>query len=123
MAESARRSRASTLAKDFDEALAYRYLGILRTLDYQKPAIEGKTFRGGALEVEVLLVDLQSKQILTAFRVSARPDSKVTVTFKEGENREARAEEYVRSTLWVNARKQIAQGLAERTGGTFAFDP
>lgn len=124
LVSSALRSRADDMANSFEDALNCRYVGVLRTLNYQPPEIVGdKGFRGGALEVEVILTDLMTKEIHTGFRVSARTDSKVTVQFREGENRDSRAEAHVHSTLWSNARKQLAAGLSERTGGTFGMEP
>jgi hypothetical protein len=124
MSASALDDSAGSLPRDFEDALATRYVVVLRTLDYQKPVVLGEnSYKPGSLTMEGYLADLDKKEVLTSFRVSARSDDVVDYVYKEGEDRTKAAEEWAKSTLSKNVRKEIARALTERTGGTFVLDP
>ncbi len=77
---------------------------------------------GGRLKLNPLPV-FAGASGLSAFRLSARSAPIIEYVFKEGEDRTRAAESWARSSLTMDARKQLAQALLERTGGTFVFDP
>jgi hypothetical protein len=125
MVESAlSRSADKDFPKRFDDALACRYAVVYRMLDYKPPVVLGETsYQAGTLALEVLFADLGSKEVLATLRLSARSAPVVEYTFKEGEDRTRAAERWAHSSLTMDARKQLAQALADRTGGTFVLDP
>jgi hypothetical protein len=117
-------SAGKDFTRQFEDALDCRYLVIYRTLDHKPPVVlSEKNYQAGTLTLEVFLADMESKEVLSAFRVSARSAPVIEYTFKEGEDRIRAAEGWAQSSLTTDARKQLAQALAERTGGTFVFDP
>jgi hypothetical protein len=117
-------SASKDFARAFDEAVACRYAVAYRTLDHKKPVVVSeKSYHAGTLTLEVFVTDLEAKELLSTFRISARSAPIVEYVFKEGEDRTRAAEAWARSSLTMDARKQLAQALTERTGGTFVFDP
>lgn len=125
MAESVRRQSAANLCSsaEFDRILAYSYLVVLRVVNYRKPEVLTlKTYIEGTVELEGFLVDLRSDKIVASFHVKAQSDPKVDYQVMGKEDPVRKAEGFAYSTLWVNARKKVAEALVEMTGGTFATE-
>src|SRR5262249_34255277 len=117
-------SAGKDFARNFEDALACRYVVVYRALDYQKPVVlSEQSYRPGTVTLEVFVADLESKEVLTSFRIAARSAPIIEYAFKEGEDRTRAAEGWAHSSLTSDARKQLAEALRERTSGTFVFDP
>ena len=120
MADSALNESAGDLARQLDRAFAARYLVVSRVTRHEQPTIVDETaFRGGLVELEVFVVDAQSRSVVASFPVSAKPPATVDYLYKPGEDRKARQAAFAHSTMFSSARQQIGRQLPQLTGGTF----
>jgi hypothetical protein len=107
----------------FEKALAVRYVGLVRTVEYAAPvATSEKEFTGGHAKLEVFVVDLQDRSVKASFPVEARSSTRVSYEYKQGEDPRERLQAFAHSTMWSSARDQIADGLRKHAGATIAYD-
>lgn len=118
------RSSNEYYPKQFERALALRYLAVVRTVTYVKPVATSETqFEGGTATFEVFLLDTQDKTIKASFPVEARSKPSVEYMYQEGkDDKKERLAAFARSTLWEDAREKIAEGLRTHAGATVVFD-
>ncbi len=124
MSSSALNSAArSELAGELERSLNLEYLVVVRTLGYEPPVVAGDAYTGGRVSLEVFLVRFESGEVLAGFPVSAAPESEVMSHFREGtDDPTERGAAFVYSSLWRNAREEVARKLTEFTGGKFEFE-
>lgn len=117
------RSSNEYYPKQFERALALRYLTVVRTLSYAKPVATSETqFEGGTATFDVFLIDTQDKTIKASFAIEARSKPSVEYMYKEGDDKKERLAAFARSTLWEDAREKLAAGLKTHAGATVVFD-
>jgi hypothetical protein len=119
-----RAQKSTRLAHDLEVALDARWVVALRIVEHEPPlALDDRAFRGGRVKVEATVFDLNAAQPapLAAVVVEARSSPTVDYVYKKGENPRARLEAHAQSTLVQNARRALAEKLADATGGTFTF--
>lgn len=105
-----------SLAAGFEAGLARRYLLVYRTARYDRPTLVNETsFKPGAIDLELFLVDFQSPKILTSFRAAAKTGSEARVM--EGGNALIQVED----TLRQNVRAVIADSFAKKSGGSLEY--
>jgi hypothetical protein len=124
MAESRLNEPAGDLNDIFERALKTPYVVIYRTISFAKPiaSADGTSFDGGMLDLEAYVVPVERNTWVASCRIAAESDTKVSFSMKKGEDPKEKTEAFAQSTLWQDARKQLAACLAEQTGGTFQFD-
>lgn len=123
MVESALSGAAGTMERDFQRAFGCAYLAIIRVVRFQPPRTVGENqFEGGEAELEVFLVRTSDLTLVGGFPVRSSAAESVQVEWRERDDRNERARAAVHSSAWVAARKQIAQGLREISGGEFIVE-
>ncbi len=123
MAESALDSAAGSIEHDFERALSWDYLGVVRVVKYVKPeVVSDKEFRGGELKLEVFVVRASDLEVVAAFPVAARAADRVEFTYRAAESAADRGRAFARSSVWEDARAKVADGMRQVTGGEFQPD-
>ncbi len=106
-----------------EKALALKYLGVARVTQYEPVVgISPDEFEGGSVELDGFLVDVDSKEVLCSFSISATPNDQVNYSYQEGEDQTAALERFAHSTMWSNAREAFIDGLNTNCGGVFELD-
>lgn len=119
-----RAQKNTRLGHDLEVALDTRWVVAVRVVDEEPPlALDDRAFRGGRVKLEATLFDLAAAQPapLAAVIVDARSSPQVDYAYKKGEDPKARLEAYAQTTMLQNARRALAEKLADATGGSFAF--
>lgn len=121
MSATALKNKASEkIASDLEEALKTRYLAVAQVTAYQPVvAVDKNTFKGGSVQVNGYLVDLESQEVLCSFTVSARPQEQISYKYKEGEDPTKALAEWAESSLNGNARAEFIKAINEHCGGDF----
>ena len=121
MSETSLKNRAADNFPDkLEQGLQIKYLGVARVGAYERAvAVSEDTFDGGYAEIDGFLVDMESKDVLCAFTISARPSEQVSYTYKEGESQLDALERFANSTLWSNAREAFIDKLDQNCSGMF----
>lgn len=115
------KKRTKNFAGFFERAVGIRYLVVLRS-HVDGVSITGEnTFQGGDGWVEAYVVDLTTSEIVGRVSVQASPDSEVNFQTSQGQSVEDGMKSWVRSSTWTKLRAQLAEKLAEVTGGSFTF--
>jgi hypothetical protein len=116
-------SAGDEFAKEFEQILQMKYLGVARVVVYDPPvAIDAETFEGGYAEVQGFLVDMATREVRCSFNLSAIPADTVSYTYKEGEDPQAALNNFAHSTLWENARNTFIEKMGQTCGGSFALE-
>ena len=111
------------LDADFEQALQVRYLGVAAVVQHDPAvAVSEAQFTGGSAEVVGFLVDMQTRQVLCTFRITAAANQEVSYTYEEGDSKTQALERFANSTLWSNARAAFIEKMNQVCGGDFALD-
>ncbi len=123
MSSSALDQRAGNMEEQLKKALAIRYLVVVRPATYVAPtAVDENTYKPGMADIEVFITDMESNKVAGSFRYSAHSAAKVEYSYKKGESQASRLEEFAYSSLFTDARDQLAKLLTQTTGGQFVFE-
>lgn len=110
-------------AKEFEQVLQMKYLGIARVTVYDPPvAVDAETFEGGYAEIQGFLVDMATREVRCSFDLSAVPADTVSYTYQEGEDPQEALVRFAYSTLWENARNTFIEKLDQTCGGNFTLE-
>lgn len=122
MAESRMDEEAGDMQRTFANAAATPYIVVYRTIAYD-PAVarDDKTFDGGNVDFEAIVVKAADGAPLGGCRIQAEAATEISYSYKEGEDPKERLEAFAESTLWTDARTKLAACLKEKTGGAFSF--
>lgn len=110
-------------SKRLDETISrYRYLVVYRPLTYVKAvAANETTFSPATVDLEVFLIDLNTKAILASVRLQEQSSQEVQYKYKPGDNKMRKLEDWANSSLFSNVRNSLEKKLNEATGGDFKF--
>lgn len=129
-----REDRNGEMAREFEAGLARRYLIVYRATRYVSPQVSvtddptgsgslgSSRYTPGSVDLEILIVNLQSTAVVDSFRVSAATPNEVQFTTLNNLNARAREMQMLGTVgrrLRENARENVFAGLTERTGRTF----
>jgi hypothetical protein len=113
---------SSAVIANYERGLATRYLAVARPVHYVAPrALDKKTFFPGRLDVELFLVDLNTRDILAWDRIEAKTAATTSAYFRPGHDDLKEVEQSAHSTMWVEAVDKIGASLREISGGTFVL--
>jgi hypothetical protein len=71
-------------------------------------------FVGGAADLRVTVLEFASQKVLSRFEVHGQPDQVIKYAVKPGESKAVEAALAVHSSMWVDARKKLFDGLTKR---------
>lgn len=117
MGESAMSSRNgdSLKAKCERAAAETKYVVVVETVSSVVPTlVSDGQFVGGSADLRVTVFDFTTQRVASRFEVHGQPDQVVNVRVKPGESKAVEAALSVHSSMWVDARKKLFDGLKER---------
>jgi hypothetical protein len=117
MAESAMSARdgASLKAECERSAAQTKFVVVVETVSSVVPTLvtDGQ-FVGGAADLRVTVLEFASQKVLSRFEVHGQPDQVIKYAVKPGESKAVEAALAVHSSMWVDARKKLFDGLTQR---------
>lgn len=117
MAESAMSARdGASLKADCESAAAQtKFVVVVETVSSVVPTLvtDGQ-FVGGAADLRVTVLEFASQKVLSRFEVHGQPDQVIKYAVKPGESKAVEAALAVHSSMWVDARKKLFDGLTQR---------
>lgn len=115
---------ANDIVRRLEHSLRFAYLVVVRPVRFDPPRALGENaFTGGAVDLEVFLVDLPGETVVGGFRRSFEPDPKALDTLNTARRDADVIERWVYSNVLSKARAEVAATLARTTGGTFQVEP
>jgi hypothetical protein len=117
MAESAMSARdGASLKAGCERAAAQtKYVVVVETVSSVVPTLvtDGQ-FVGGAADLRVSVLELPTQTVLSRFEVHGQPDQVIKYAVKPNESKAVEAALAVHSSMWVDARKKLFDGLTQR---------
>lgn len=117
MAESALSARNGDSLKTKCERAAAetKYVVVVETVSSVVPTlVSDGQFVGGSADLRVTVFDFATQRVASRFEVHGQPDQVVNVRVKPGESKAVEAALSVHSSMWVDARKKLFDGLKQR---------
>ena len=117
MGEGAMSSRnGDSLKTQCDRAAAQtKYVVVVETVSSVVPTlVSDGQFVGGSADLRVTVFDFATQRVASRFEVHGQPDQVVNVRVKPGESKAVEAALSVHSSMWVDARKKLFDGLKQR---------
>lgn len=117
MGESAMSSRNGDSLKAQCERAATetKYVVVVETVSSVVPTlVSDGQFVGGMADLRVTVFDFATQRVASRFEVHGQPDQVVNVRVKPGESKAVEAALSVHSSMWVDARKKLFEGLKQR---------
>lgn len=125
--------RNGEMARGFEVGLARRYLVVHRATRYVRPQVSvpdaspgagrgNLQYTPGAVDLEIIIVDLQSNAVVDSFRVQGATPTEISFPARSNSSTDSRERvmlSRLEDTLLNNVRASIFAGLTERTGRTF----
>ncbi len=117
MGESAMSARnGATLKTECERAATQtKYVVVVETVSSVVPTLvtDGQ-FVGGAADLRVTVLEFATQKVLSRFEVHGQPDQVIKYAVKPGESKAVEAALAVHSSMWVDARKKLFDGLTQR---------
>ena len=114
---------AGDMEQTLKQALATRYLVVLRPARFVAPvAVDENNFKGGSADVEVFVADLETNKVPGSGIFTAQSTKSVEYMFKKGEDKQRRLEDFAYSSLFTDARQKVGSLLPQITGGQFVLE-
>jgi hypothetical protein len=113
----------SDLAKEYERALAVKYLLVYRVVRFEPIKVDdgalggGPSFTGGDLDLEVFLVDLETQKPLGAYRGAFRPKPEVLITVRKGKVDTSSARNTIYESLSRDVAVEVKVALDRATSG------
>jgi hypothetical protein len=99
-------------------ALDYRYLVVNRVLDLKNPtAVNEKTYTPGRVTIDVFVINLANNQTVCSFSLQAQSAAETSYSYKSGESKQEKLEDFAHSSMWEDARQKLIAGLKKVAGG------
>lgn len=117
MGEGAMSSRnGDSLKTQCERAAAQtKYVVVVETVSSVVPTlVSDGQFVGGMADLRVTVFDFPTQRAVSRFEVHGQPDQVVNVRVKPGESKAVEAALSVHSSMWVDARKKLFEGLKQR---------
>ncbi|MBL8933812.1 MAG: hypothetical protein JNM69_04615 [Archangium sp.] len=109
------RNGDSLKAKCERAAAETKYVVVVETVSSVVPTlVSDGQFVGGSADLRVTVFDFATQRVASRFEVHGQPDQVVNVRVKPGESKAVEAALSVHSSMWVDARKKLFDGLKER---------
>lgn len=112
----------SSFIQLFEEAIATPFVSFYAQSGYQETRLTGdNSFEGGRLEVEALIIELETRAIVAKCHVWANPGANLNYVKEQHEDLSDVVAEAALVAMRKNIREQLSKCFADQTGGEFSL--